>query len=105
MNVILQANKEEAEAERKMCEALRELFAEDLKEFQTRGLKQGLEQGLEQGLAQGLAQGREQGREQGEALGIELAKKVFRLEKQNLTEDEIAKACDISVEKVRHILE
>ena len=33
------------------------------------------------------------------------AKKVFRLEKQNLTEDEIAKACDISVEKVRHILE
>lgn len=45
MNVILRANREEAEAEKKMCDALRELFADELKESEIRGIEQGTETG------------------------------------------------------------
>lgn len=45
MNVILQANPEEAEVERKMCDALRKLFAEDFKNAENHGLELGQQQG------------------------------------------------------------
>ncbi|MGL5417777.1 MAG: hypothetical protein ACRDAU_19065 [Clostridium sp.] len=43
--------------------------------------------------------------ERGKESGIELAKKVFKLFKQEKTLETIAKECDITVEKVKKILE
>ena len=48
---------------------------------------------------------RRQGEKIGEKNGIELAKKVFKLQAQGKTEEEIASECRMDVEKVREILE
>ena len=80
MNVILKANKKEAEVARKMCDELKKLFAEDFAESEQRGHKRG------------------------ELAGIQLAKNVFRLAAQGKTVDEIAKLCNISTDKVEDIL-
>lgn len=78
--VILRANWQETEVEKRMCEALRELFADELKEMEAQGI------------------------EQGEIRGIELAKKVFRLYAENLSVPQIAAECRITEEKVKDIL-
>lgn len=88
MEVILRANWKEAEVEKNMCEALRELFADELRES--------AEQGLEQGLKQGF--------EQGEMHGIKLARKIFQLSLQNVPIGQIADRCGITEEKVKEIL-
>ena len=49
MDVITRANWEKLEEERRMCEALRELFAEDLREAKERGEELGKEIGKEIG--------------------------------------------------------
>ncbi|PNV60743.1 hypothetical protein C0033_17350 [Clostridium sp. chh4-2] len=54
-----------------MCDAIRELFADELEEGVKRGVQLGKEQGLEQGLKQGLQQGLEQGLQQGLEQGLE----------------------------------
>ena len=54
MEAIIRGNWAETEAERKMCDALKELFAEDFKESENRGLQKGLQQGLQQGLQKGI---------------------------------------------------
>ena len=100
MNVILKSNKKEAEVERKMCDELKKLFAEDFAESEERGLQRGLKRGEKIG----RAQGEKIGREQGELAGIQLAKDVFRLAAQGKTVDEIAGLCHISTNKVQEIL-
>ena len=45
MNLITRANWEQMEEEKKMCDALNELFAEELKEADSRGRTEGLRQG------------------------------------------------------------
>lgn len=50
MDVVLRANWKETEAERNMCEALKELFADELRESEEKGIKQGIEKGYEQGI-------------------------------------------------------
>ena len=45
MNLITRANWEQMEVEKKMCDALNELFAEELKEADSRGRTEGLKQG------------------------------------------------------------
>lgn len=85
MDVVLRANWKETEAERNMCEALRELFAEELRESEEKGLRQGLEQG--------------------EIRGIELTKKIFQLSIRNFSISQIAAECKITEEKVKEILE
>ena len=45
MNMITRANWEQMEVEKKMCDALNELFAEELKEADSRGRTEGLRQG------------------------------------------------------------
>ncbi len=57
MNVLVRANQEEMEVEKKMCEALKELFADEL--------KNAAEEGRAAGLAKGLAEGRAEGRAEG----------------------------------------
>ena len=75
----------EMEADRKMCDALRELFAEELKEENEKGMEQGMERGR--------------------AEGIHLAKLIFKLSAQGSSDEEIAEKSDLPLEQVREILE
>lgn len=81
MNLVTRVNWKQMEVEKKMCEALNELFAEELKEADLRGKAEGHKE------------------------GIRLAKQVFRLFSGGESIDDIARKCDISVEEVREILE
>lgn len=63
MNVIMQANRKEVEEERKMCEVLREIFAEDFKEFERLGMERGMKKGMEKGMERGMEKGIEKGME------------------------------------------
>lgn len=81
MDLITRANWTEMEVERKMCDALKELFAEELKEENERGI------------------------ERGRAEGIHLAKLIFKLSAQGSSAEEIAEKCDLPLEQVREILE
>ena len=49
MNLITRANWEQMEVEKMMCDALNELFAEELKEADNKGRTEGMKQGMEQG--------------------------------------------------------
>ncbi len=60
-----------------MCEALRELFADELKESEENGLKQGLE----------------------------LAKNIYKLFKAGVSPEKIAEEFGLPVEQVREMLE
>ena len=93
MNLIVRANQKQMEEEKNMCEALNELFAEELKEADLRGRKEGRKEGRREGIIQG------------ENSGIKLAKKVFKLTAKGCPVENIAQECGISVEKVKEILE
>lgn len=69
------------EVEKKMCDALKELFAEELKEAD------------------------HQGTERGWAEGLKLAKTIFRLSAQGVPAEEIAQQCGLSADQVREVLE
>ena len=77
MNLIVRANQKQMEEEKNMCEALNELFAEELREADLRGRKE----------------------------GIELVKKIFKMTAKGWPVENIAQECGISVEKVKDILE
>ena len=68
-----------------MCDALKELFAEELKEENERGMERGIERGR--------------------AESIHLAKLIFKLSAQGSSAEEIAEKCDLPLEQVREILE
>lgn len=74
VDAILRANWEETEVERKMCEAIKELFAEDFKASHDQGLNEGLrlgrDEGLQLGRSEGLQQGRSEGLRQGRSEGL-----------------------------------
>ena len=93
MDLITRANWEQMEVEKKMCDALKELFAEELKEADSRGRSEGMRQGLSQGLQQGLTQ------------GIQLTKRVLQLSAQGDSPEMIADKCNVSLEQVKKILE
>ena len=93
MDLITRANWEQMEVEKKMCDALKELFAEELKEADSRGRSEGMRQGLSQGLQQGLTQ------------GIQLTKRVLQLSAQGDSMEMIAGKCNVSLEQVKKILE
>ena len=48
MNLITRANWEQMEVEKQMCDALNELFAEELKEADLKGRTEGMRQGREE---------------------------------------------------------
>ena len=77
MNLIVRANQKQMKEEKNMCEALNELFAEELREADLRGRKE----------------------------GIELVKKIFKMTAKGCPVENIAQECGISVEKVKDILE
>ena len=45
MDLITRANWEQMEVEKKMCDALKELFEEELKEADSKGRTEGIQQG------------------------------------------------------------
>ena len=49
MDLIIRANQEQYEEGKKMCEALRELFADELEEREEKGMEKGIEKGMERG--------------------------------------------------------
>ena len=49
MDLITRANWEQMEVEKKMCDALKELFAEELKEADSKGRIEGMQVGIQQG--------------------------------------------------------
>ena len=57
MNILTRANWAKMEEERKMCEALKELFAEDIENARKQGEKSGLQIGLQNGLQTGFQNG------------------------------------------------
>lgn len=85
MNLIARANWKQMEVEKKMCDALKELFAEELKEADSRGRSEGMRQGLTQ--------------------GIQLTKRVLQLSAQGDSPEMIADKCNVSLEQVKKILE
>ena len=85
MDLITRANWEQMEVEKKMCDALKELFAEELKEADSRGRSEGMRQGLTQ--------------------GIQLTKRVLQLSAHGDSPEMIADKCNVSLEQVKKILE
>lgn len=77
MDLIVRANWERMKEEKQMCEALRELFAEELRESE----------------------------EHGENRGIELTKRIFKMAEAKISVKEIAAECGISVDRVKAILQ
>ena len=61
MNVIVRANNEKFEETKNMCEALRELFKDELEEGITKARLEGMNEGISQGLSLGVSQGLNQG--------------------------------------------
>lgn len=53
MDLIVRANWKKYQEGKEMCEALRELFAEELTEREIQGIDKGIEQGIEQGIGRG----------------------------------------------------
>ena len=89
MNLITRANWEQMEVEKKMCDALKKLFAEELKEADQQGAKRGRTEGIERGRTEGL----------------KLAKSIFGLSAQGMPAEKIAETCGLSLEQVQEVLE
>ena len=58
MDIIVRANHEMFEEAKEMCDALRELFADEFKENRQEGLQEGRQEGLQEGRQEGLQKGR-----------------------------------------------
>ena len=56
-DTIMRANWQELKEERKMCEALRELFADDLRESREEGIMEGRNVGKREGKLEGKREG------------------------------------------------
>ena len=97
MDLIVRANWKKMQEEKEMCDALKELFAEELKESDARGYDRGISRGISQGISQGILQG--------ETRGILLTKNVFKLAGKGRSMQDIARECGIPEKKVREILE
>ena len=56
MDIIVRANHEMFEEAKEMCDALRELFADEFKENRRDGLQAGLKEGRQEGLQKGRSE-------------------------------------------------
>ncbi len=101
MNLITRANWEQMEVEKKMRDALNELFAEELREADLRGRTEGLKLGKSEGLKLGKSEGLKLGKSEGlhqaavetyQEMGLNYQDTCSRIkEKYQLTEDEARK--------------
>ncbi len=92
MNVIVRANREKFKEVTNMCEALREIWAEDFERARTEGLKAGMEEGLKEGKEIGIKNMIESGKEFGASF-----EKVFELvqDKYNMSGEETEKYMEL----------
>ena len=95
---------ENEEGEYDMCQALLDMREESKEEGKREGISIGRTEGISIGRTEGISIGRTEGITIGRSEGISLGKQVFRLWLAGKPEEEIAKACGISVEEVREIL-
>lgn len=93
MDLITRANWEQMEEVNKMCDALLELLADELKESKELGIKEGMKVGELTGI------------KKGELAGINLAKTIFKLSAAGSPLCDIAKQCNIPEQRVLEILE
>ena len=94
MDLIVRANAEQYEEVRKMCDALRELFADELEKREERGIERGIECGIEQGREQGIL--------------LNLVSLVRKKQKKGMAVEEIAEILEADlqlVQKMYHVLE
>ena len=76
-----------------MCDALRELFAEELEEKYRAGESEGRREGLMKGRREGLMKGRQEGRSEGRREGrSELSRLILKLSELGRTDDIIKAA-------------
>ena len=100
-------------------EALKRLSADDEKrlEYEARAKvlrdhinmlesikEEGLEEGRKEGLEEGRKEGRKEGLEEGRKEGIQMVVRAVGLHVQGMTDEEIARQCNISKEEVKGIL-
>lgn len=81
MDLIIRANPQQSEEGKKMCDALRELFSEELEESEKKGKREGTQE------------------------GIQLAKSVIKLSAEGVSQDEISRRLELSLDLVKTILE
>ena len=93
MDLIIRANQEQYEEGKKMCEALRELFADELEEREERGMEKGLEKGIEKGIEKGMERG---------AI-VKLISQIRKKHQKGLSASEIAEILEEDPEQVHKI--
>ena len=97
MDIIIRANREQFEEAKNMCDALRELFAEELEEKyqagESEGRREGLMKGRQEGRREGLMKGRQEGRREGRQEGrSELSRLILKLSELGRADDIIKAA-------------
>lgn len=90
MDTIIRANREQFEEAKDMCDALRELFAEELEENYQAGESKGRQEGRREGRQEGRREGRQEGRQEGRS---ELSRLILKLSELGRTDD-IVKAAE-----------
>ena len=90
-----------------MCEALRDLFKEELQEQYEAGMSQGIERGISQGIEQGIERGISQGIEQGISQGISRRDItiIHNMQKNNFTMNQMMLATGKTESEIKKILE
>ena len=86
-----------------MCEALRDLFKEELQEQYEAGMSQGMSQGIEQGIKQGISQGIERGISQG--ISRRDITIIHNMQKNNFTMNQMMLATGKTESEIKKILE
>ena len=86
MDIIIRANREQFEEAKNMCDALRELFADELEETYRAGESEGRREGRQEGRREGRREGRQEGRS-------ELSRLILKLSELGRTDD-IVKAAE-----------
>mgnify|MGYP004676188503 CR=1 FL=1 len=88
LQVAMMENREVFEETKKegdyMCEALRELFSDEIEAEKARARREGREEGIAEGRAEGMAKGRAEGRVEGLAAGMAEGRAEERAESQNV---------------------
>ena len=86
-----------------MCEALRDLFKEELQEQYEAGMSQGIEQGISQGIEQGISKGISQGISQG--ISRRDITIIHNMQKNNFTMNQMMLATGKTESEIKKILE
>ena len=82
------------------CNELFKLSADDVKRLEYEAREKAIRDYNSQ-----MNSARRQGEREGEQRGIERTKQIFKLNAQGKSVEEIAKICDVTVEKVMEVLE